>query len=95
MWIARLFKQVKTSPQRLELTAPPLSLRVWIVHSPKTSHPTLVEGGGVSVLSDGGSAMCCVRPSPLSFLQVTQELMTFETTPWPPRIQKPAARTAP
>ena len=81
MWIARLFKQVKTSPQRLELMAPPLSLRVWIFHGPKTSHPTLVKGGGVSVLSDGRSAMCCVRLAPLSFLQVTQELMTFETTP--------------
>ena len=81
MCMAQLFKQVKTSPQCFELTAPPLSFLVWIVHGPKTSHPTLVNGGGVSVLSEGKSAMCCVRLVPLSFLQVTQELITLDTTP--------------
>ena len=48
MWMARLLRQVKTSPHRLDLIEPPLSLRVWMIHGPNTSHPTLVNGGGVS-----------------------------------------------
>jgi hypothetical protein len=58
IWIARLFKHVKINPHLLELAIPPLVRLVWIVHGPKTSNPTLVNGGGVSVLSEGRSAMC-------------------------------------
>ena len=89
MWIALLHRHVKTSPQRLELTAP-LNFLVWIVHGPKTSKPTFVNGGAVSVLSVGRSAMCCVTISPLDFLHVTQVLIIFATIPWPPMTQYPA-----
>ena len=40
MWTALLFRQVNTSPQRLELRAPPLSFLVWMIQGPNTSSPT-------------------------------------------------------
>ena len=87
MWMALLLRQVKTSPQRLALAAVPRVLRVLTIQGPNTSDPTLVNGGAVSVLSAGRSAMRCSTPEPRSFLQ--------ETTRWPPISQKPAWRMAP
>ena len=61
MWTARLLRQVNTSPQRLELAAPPRVFRERIVQGPKTSKPTFVKGGATSVLSAGKSAIRCYR----------------------------------
>ena len=95
MWMARLLRQVKMSPQRLAFATPPLSLVVMTSQGPKTSNPTFVKGGLVSIRSDGRFVICCVKVVPLNFLQVTQDSIRLATIRCPPVTQKPASRTAP
>ena len=47
-------------PQHFALTAPSLSLLIEISQGPKTSKPTFVKGGLVSVRSGGEFAMCFI-----------------------------------
>jgi hypothetical protein len=89
------FKHVNISPQRFALTAPPLSFRVWILQGPNTSNPTLVNGGGVSNLSHGRSAMCCVNSFPHNLWQVMHRLILFEIIRFAPIIHIPAWRIFP
>ena len=77
IWIALLAKHVKTNPQRLEFATPPLVLLDCTVHEPNASKPTFVKGGLASVLSGGMTAICCTNIEPRSFLDVTQELISF------------------
>ena len=95
MWIARLLRQVNTSPQRLELAALPCVFRERIYQGPKTSKPTFVKGGATSILSAGRSAIRCSIAVPLNFLHVTHVLSSRVTVLWPPINQNPAWRMAP
>ena len=77
--MARLLRQVKMrSTQRFALAAPPLSLLIKIFQGPKTSKPTFVKGGLVSVRSGGKFAMCFVKVAPLNFLQFTQDSIRLD-----------------
>lgn len=67
MWVARLLKHVKMSPQCLAFAETPLSFLVETTQGPNTSKPTVVKGGLDSVLSGGKFAMCCVKVVPLNF----------------------------
>ena len=87
MWIALLPRRVNTSPQRLELAAPPRVLRERIVHGPKTSKPTFVKGGAISVLSAGRSAIRCSITGPFNFLHVTHLFSSCATVLCPPTNQ--------
>ena len=59
--MALLLRHLKTRPQHLAFTPPPLVLRVGTAQGPKTQNPTLVKGGKTSVLSSGRSAIRCSR----------------------------------
>ena len=56
-WTALVDMQVKITAQRLLSALPPLVLRVMMTHGPKTSRPTLVNGGSGVSLSAGRSAI--------------------------------------
>ena len=94
MWITLLLRQAKTSPQRLQLAAPPHVFLERIIQGPKMSNPTFVKGGATSVLSAGGSAIRCCITGPLNFLHVTHLFNSRVTVLWPPINHYPAWRMA-
>ena len=76
--MARLLRQVKIRPQRFAFAAPPLSLLIKISQGAKTSKPTFVKCGLVSVQSGDKFAVCCVKVAPLNFLQFTQDSIRLD-----------------
>lgn len=52
-------RQLKSTAHLFECASPPRVLRATMFHGPKTSTPTIVNGGDGTALSAGRSAMIC------------------------------------